>query len=247
MRFLKTLGVFIVVLTLILSMFSACTGNTESLDNSPTVSEQYTPRFFEIDAGKLAIRDLVFVAEGWALRYRPNYLFAMLSNFVVRYNITENRVDRIVELGELPEGYYFVMSFSQDGRYSIVFLAPIPGWENVGDHKNYFLMDFDEEQVTLISTTFDSVQTENLPGEVESRSNHIVFVANEARPAGITDALIMSSGQIGAIMPADSEMELELGFYKFVIIDADTGEIIQEYALNVDKHVLLCYNGPNNY
>lgn len=204
-----------------------------SLYEAAQVEEKYYPQFIEVESAQAAIKPLLFSSVGWSLWSRPHYLFAVYGQYIFRYNIEENRVDKAVNLNESYEGWPFGTSFSSNGRYCIEYSFHFDGDGSF----HYFLLDFEEETSRLISASYDPAKAESLPDQIKNEVENLKFKEEE------TDAGQMESSdfgqyqridqdRIGGIIPIDQQSEGELGYYKFVVIDKAQDKILQEYCLN---------------
>ena len=208
----------VLTLMLLLLAFSSCAGapsviNEPSSTNAPLpVVDAYTPRFLDIAAGKLAIKNLMFGSDGWRLWHRENYLFATFGAFVLRYDIAENQIDRIVFLGERQEGYIYCSSLSSSGdcciAYSVSFQTQLE------EYRNFFRIDFEAEQITFISeANEENLLFEPLESETADARQRIALIARELAAfeglrlgeGGAAEVLALNTAQLGAIMPSDNQ------------------------------------------
>jgi hypothetical protein len=182
-------NVFIIVF--ILTLVVACGGdnlpnNKENNENKELidwenmkVDEKYYPKFIDVEEGKSLLKPLVYYSTGWSLYKAGNFLFATCSRYLLRYNIIENKIDNFIDLGEIHNGYYYSLSFSSNGKYLISSSQLFNG--NVGN--NYFLIDFDEQNVELILDIYDEnkveeVITKKIDKEVNEEINKTVLAFN---------------------------------------------------------------------
>ena len=213
-----------------------------------TVDKKYYPTLVQKNEAEKAIESLTFASEGWDLRSRDNFLFAIHGNYVIRYNIGENKIDKYMYLGD-DSGHPFAVSISSNGRYLITYNFD---FDNEQPPYNYFLTDLTEENVELITAEYNEVEAENiraaldLPDEIKGEIKNLRFDVPEKseenvdwknitvaeKPAG--GWTVIDDNTLGIIMPIASENEQKLGYYKIVVIDCTQDKIINECPL-LDK------------
>ena len=143
------------------------------------VDEKYHPQFVDIDEGNQVLEPLVFGSIGWSVSGTVNFLFAIHGNYVVRYNIKENKVDRIVDLGESYKGWPHTISCSKNGTYCISHNSDFYGDLS----RNYFLIDMEKKTTKLILDIYDEkiiseVIKEMIPKGVQSEVNEELLKFN---------------------------------------------------------------------
>ncbi|KPU43277.1 hypothetical protein OXPF_27180 [Oxobacter pfennigii] len=132
------------------------------------VDKKYYPKFMDIEEGKTALKPLVYGSIGWSLLHRQNFLFAVFGRYVLRYNINENKVDKVDYLGESYNNWPFGASASSNGRYSISYSFDFYG----EPARNYFLIDFETETAELICDIYseekvDIIKNYKIPDEIK--------------------------------------------------------------------------------
>ena len=133
------------------------------------VDEKYYPRYIDIDKGKNVLKQLIHGSSGWELFGGKNFLFATHGNYVIRYNIKENKVDNIIYLMESFNKQPYAITCSQNGRYCITYNYDFqePGYNN------YFLIDFEEHNIKLICDIYDEeianeIILQKIPTEIQN-------------------------------------------------------------------------------
>ena len=240
---MKRIAAFFICICFVLG-FTAC--DTQEITQS--VDEIYTPKFMDIEQGKVSLQSYDYITMGWSLRARGSYFFAVHGNKVLRYNSLENKVDRIVDMGEYyKNGLSFLTSFSSDGRYMINYSSDPHYGKN---SYNYFLVDFENETSEFLcenlnDSNIKKIINQKIPGQIkpEMRDDGLGFDIAEPEPIDIGKeleekitpghyaTLDPTAKTICAIMPVRKELEWQLGYYKFAVIDVESGDIAQEYIL----------------
>lgn len=191
------------------------------------------------------IENFVFGSSGWNLISRGDFLFAAYSNYVLRYDIKKNQIDKFIYLGDSSD-YPLGVSVSSDGRYLISYNFD---FDNEKSSFNYFLTDITDETTELISAEYNDSETESiqenldLPDEIKAELKDLRFDVPEKSGEDVDWAKItviekptegwtvIDDNILGIIMPTVSENQLKLGYYKIVVIDYNKDKIINECPL----------------
>lgn len=133
-----------------------------------THEKKYYPKFMDVEEGKTALKPLVFGSIGWSLYHRQNFLFAVFGSYVLRYNISENTIDRVVDLGQSYNNWPFGVSVSSNGRYSISYSFDFHG----EPARNFFLIDFETKTAQLICDLYSKekveiIKNDKIPDEIK--------------------------------------------------------------------------------
>lgn len=127
---------FLLILTCIcfLLSISACSKNEEkqgnaageittesSVGTTKTVDKKCYPVFMERSKAEKDIENFVFGSSGWNLISRGDFLFAAYSNYVLRYDIKKNQIDKFIYLGDSSD-YPLGVSVSSDGNILLVII-----------------------------------------------------------------------------------------------------------------------------
>lgn len=229
---------------------------------SEHLDESFYPSLIDYESSKDRLKDLTFGSIGWTLRHRKDYLFAVYGKYILRYNIRDNKIDKMVELGKSYNNWPFGTSFSSDGDYCIAYSFDFSG----EDSRNYFLIDFIADKTWLICGRVNEFDLNKVPESVRDeisgnsfsrpkeqtnysitrkqtdenkaeyyfRNEHgEIKIINSLSPLGHGGAYtIVDKNRIGAIMPQNPEEEWALGYYKFVVIDVSQDKIVQDYMIN---------------
>ena len=110
----KIFCLFTVLLVICLSL-SGC-GKTPPL----------TAEFLSLEEGLEAVKTFYWGSQGWRLLAGGDYLFTVFGNHIVRYSISENRVESIVKLNA-PEYWDSYISPSPDGETVMAIAVEFPG------------------------------------------------------------------------------------------------------------------------
>ena len=222
------------------------TKTATAANENETVDKKYYPTFAEKSDAEKALENLTLGSEGWDLKNRDNFLFAVQGNYVLRYDIAKNQIDKYIYLGD-DSGHPFGVSISSDGRYLITYNFD---FDNEQSSYNYFLTDLTEETVQLITAKYNKAEAENisatldLPDEIKGEIKDLRFDVSEKPEEkvdwkNITVAeksagswTVIDDNTLGIIMPTGSENELKSGDYKIVVIDYKQDKIVGECPLS---------------
>jgi len=180
-----------------------------------------TAAFLSAEEGREALKPLVFGSISWVIYGRGNYLFAhYYSNYIVRYNIAANQIDKIVYLDKGPEYFYYSPTFSPDGNFCV---AQAREFDGPGETGRIFI-DFEQE------TAIPTQQEQYLHSDNRSEGVTILGDAYHLYPG---EFILLDENRMGAILrSADETKSGMLGYYRFVIIDIKKDKILQECRMN---------------
>ena len=185
------------------------------------------------------------------------YLFAEGGLYLLRYDVEKNRIDRVAHRGLPYIGEAVQTRFSVDGRYALTYSFSFTQSGQYG----YFLLDLQEQTALLLEQGSSAWTTTQLPDGVQAQLDAagVTLAANKAetgvtrredgsywfraadgsecemsalRALGCGDYAQIDPTQIGALEQADEAHGLQMGYYRFVVIDTASGEVTQTCALN---------------
>jgi len=192
---------------------------------APTTPVPLAPVFLSLETGGEALKPLIWGSHGWGIDTHGDFLFAYFYRYVLRYDAKTNRIDKIIDLGEAPEYWYYGVTFSPDGQSCVAQAREFDGPGQTGK----VLIDLENETYAPTQQehfTFDTdrlFQTEDF-AEIKALRSYECSTAV---------AIAMGENRIGAILPCDEAGWDALGYYKFAIIDLVQDKIIQECPMNV--------------
>ena len=221
---------------------------SDSLNEQMQMETELTAKFLVLEDGLEALKILIWGSRGWSLYSGGEYLFAAFGNYLVRYNITENRVDSVVEFDK-PEYWWCSTSVSSDGETVIAKAGNHPDYDV---WTNQVLIDFRQKTCRLISDDFKLPEKENNPYflyrvEKEFNTEENMFYKLYALDENLSDkeiksvstyavslseSVLIGQNHMGVIMGSSEEANGYLGYDKFVVIDITQDKIIQECIIN---------------
>ena len=240
--------------TLILLLFfclllSSCEGKPiENIVITPGESAEIagpklTAEFSVLDEGIEKLKSLEYGTEGWGLYSGGEYLFATLGfkNFLVRYDISENKVDNVVEF-EKPDGFWFSTAVSADGEEVLSKAGNYPEFK---EWTNQILIDFGIKDCKRVPDKFKFPYRENNAyslysvetvwdddGEYFYKLTAINESVNDEEIRSVPGFAISTSSYV---IIDENRMGVITGIgigCKFMIIDIAQDKIIQECAIN---------------
>ena len=143
-----------------------------SANNEPTTTLSQeaealplSPAFLPLDTGVEALKPLIYGSDGWRLGTQGDYIFAHFWRHIVRYNVKINKIDKIIDLGDAPQYWWYASTYSPDGRFCVAQAQEFDGPGHTGkvhiDLKNETVKPTEQEH---FSHSFDSN-----PYQVEAR------------------------------------------------------------------------------
>ena len=197
-----------------------------------------TPTFLPPGTGTEALKPLIWGSEGWWLDTQGDYIFAHFFRYLLRYDIKTNKIDKIIDLGDAPQSWWYASTYSPDGQTCVVQAQNFDGPGETGR----LLIDLKNETVTETEQEHFSHSTQTNPRQVEPRLlehgygwfiNDVEIKALRPYAATITEVIAIDENRVGALMPVSDEANGYLGYYKFAVIDLAQDKIIQECPMNV--------------
>ena len=192
------------------------------------VDEKHSPMFMDLEKGKAGLKSLTHATSSWTLLSRKNFLFASYGQYVFRYDISKNIIDKTIDLGEQLTGWSFGISISSNGRYLVSYSFEFPSTE---PERNFFLIDFESETAKLIcdnyvnKTEADNIANSMIPNEVKGEFENLRFktpspdhscrITEELSPGSIQYYFHNQNGDAKEISPF-SNFALGLGGYSII-------------------------------
>lgn len=211
-------------------------------------AEEYpplSPVFLSHEQGLAAIEPLVFGSIGWQIDAQGEYVFAKFGQYIVRYDASANQIDKFVDLGEAPEGFYHASIFSPDGRFCVAqawnfpdhdahtdkVLIDLAGETSRPTQREFYSHGYDKEvRVELFADSgvcrYDFIFADGSAKEITALQPYAMSLA---------EAIAIDEARIGAVLPniPTSENGGMLGYYNFAVIDVARDEIVQTCPMNV--------------
>ncbi|MCL2300197.1 MAG: M56 family metallopeptidase, partial [Firmicutes bacterium] len=197
-----------------------------------------TPTFLSVEQGREALKHLIWGSDGWWLDTQGDYIFAHFWRYIVRYDIKTNRIDKIIDLGDAPQYWWYASTYSPDGRYCV---AQAQEFDGPG-HTGKVLIDLKNETVKSTEQEHFPHSFDSNPYQVESRLlehgygwflNDVEIKALRPYASTITEIIPLDNNRVGALMPVSADASGYLGYYKFAVIDLAQDKIVQECIMNV--------------
>ncbi len=260
--------VLVISLLFVSLSFSACKNG--NIKNSEEVkSEVIMPKFYEINQVREDLKSAKWGSQGWEIysSEKPLYLYAVFGRYMLRYNISENKMDRAIEY---ENGFSdSIFNLSSDGKYVIVSKL-FDNTENA-QLNNTFLIDFESNEIKYWEDLKEGFDFEEIPEAIRdefevAKINEYTKLANSeilkysidydatsgsyfarskedlAKVIEITvlknkifegerTFIYINSNTIGTLIPSNDNA-IDLGYYKFVLIDIEKDKVIQESLIN---------------
>ena len=250
-----------VLLLVFFCLWSAgCEMRSETLENNSSNqmpisfiderNEQCVPTFLDMSASKEIILALSVNDHTLPLRASSSFLFAQCEQYILRYDIKSNKIDRIVDLGQTYEGWSFKTSYSSNGRYAISNTFDPQNTNPILSGKNYFLIDLEMYTSQLLATSYNekiaSDATTLIPQESRMDYYNLSFEETGIKSSLLRDSAfikeidrnfehisydIIDSNRVGLLIPTIPGSEKVLGDYRFIILDLQSDSIVQELCL----------------
>jgi len=250
MRFLALLLAAVLLLTC-----AACGGGPVE-DDPPTESgtivqrdqiPPLTPVFLSPEIGLEALKPMIYGSIGWGIDAQGDYIFAYHHHYryVLRYDVKANQIDKIIDLGEAPEYWYYGVTFSPDGQRCITQAHEFDG----PGHTGKVLIDLANETVVPTEQEHFPHSTDGKPYKVErdvlpdgmmgwffgveGAEKTTEIKALRPYASMIVEVIAIDENRVGALLPVSGEASGYLGYYKFAVIDLARDKIVQECPMNV--------------
>jgi hypothetical protein len=207
---------------------------------------QMRPTFLSPNMGLEALKPLIYGSDGWGIDAQGDYIFAHFWRYVLRYDAKTNKIDKIIDLGEAPEYWYYAATFSPDGQSCVAQASEFDGpgrtHKMLIDLKNETAVPTEQEFFPhSIERNLNSVRLRGFGDEDswwlgDAEDNPISGPIKALQPYATMAAqtIIIDKNRVGAILPSDAGWDA-LGYYKFAVIDLAQDRIVQECPMNVLK------------
>ena len=196
------------------------------------------PVFLSPDTGREALKPLIWGSDGWWIDAQGDYIFAHFFRYIVRYDTKKNRIDKLIDLGEAPQYWWYAATYSPDGQSCVAQAREFDGPGQTGK----VLIDLKKETVKPTEQEHYPHGMDSKPYQVDYQYDNGWFI-NKAeikamRPYtganGTAVAIAMDRNRVGAILPSEAGWDA-LGYYKFAVVDLKQDKIVQECPMNVLK------------
>lgn len=234
---------FILICAFSLTACNEKNGNAIERETTTSKKESVDAKFLSINAGKEALKDLHYMMFSWNIESRGDYILA--SNYdhpyILRYNIVNNSIDKIIELNDEQSGVYYSSSLSEDGEKCIAVISELSTQKKI----QKILIDFKENSAIITNENeykFDVDKDEMV--KFNEEKNKFVFINSNGESKEIkclnsfngflgsfVGSTVIDESRIAVILPT-KDKQGKLGYYKFAIIDIEKDEFIQECAIN---------------
>ena len=197
-----------------------------------------SPTFLSVDTGREALKPLIWGSDGWWIDAQGDYIFAHFFRYIVRYDTKTNRIDKLIDLGDAPQYWWYSATYSPDGQSCVAQAREFDGPGQTGK----VLIDLKKETVKPTEQEHYPHGMDSKPYQVDYQYDNGWFI-NKAeikamRPYtganGTAVAIAMDRNRVGAILPSEAGWDA-LGYYKFAVVDLKQDKIVQECPMNVLK------------
>jgi len=241
---MKKLFALLMALALLLGL-AACGDNGDNSTAQPDTTPPQaialaplTPKFLSLDTGREALKPLIFGSDGWRIDAQGSYIIAYFSRYILRYDVKTNTIDKIINLGEAPQYWYYAATFSPNGQSCVAEARELDGTGHTGKA----LIDFKNETSKPTGQEHFPHSTQSRPCNVERRLmehgyglliNDVEIKALQPYAVLNAEVIVMDESRIGALLPVSENASGYLGYYKFAVIDLAQDKIVQECPMNV--------------
>lgn len=259
--FMKKIVYIVGVVLLLACICSACDNKVHRENNNSDLDMQNdAPYFLDVETAKEELKSAIWGSQGWNIFFpnESNYIYAVFGSYMLRYNILSNEIDKAMILENTATDFLSQkLQFSLDGKYGTFSYV----WNENHQHQsgNIYLIDFENSEITLLSDSEGNFKIENMVFDgdnhnldilnysIEYKSEedqYIAYIKNHQSSGYEISALQgaslngerpfvgIDSKTIGSLIPISGD-GFNLGYYKFVLIDIEKDEIIQEYPINI--------------
>ena len=146
--------VFEIVLAVFLLLFFRSRSEVVLVENAP--------KFVEKNDANEELKTLVYGSHGWVFQHpvESSYVYAQTGYYWIRYNISENSVDKVVDISGMGLGH--AATFSANGKHAIVYNNS--NLYNFSPHNIYFV-DFEKNEVLFLAEEPNDLNVNQLPSE----------------------------------------------------------------------------------
>lgn len=234
-------------------MLTACTNEAQTvnheldLKNNDESKQAAALYFIDVEMAKEQLKPAIWGSHGWQI-WHPNksdYIYASFGRHLLRYNISNNDIDRAITLQFESQNFIDQkLQLSSDGKHGLV--------------ADTYFIDFENKDVSLLSEADTMAKRDNIAFDGDNHNLDVLAYSIEHK--AVENQFIASKDQetpghemtslrgadlngersfvgidakiVGSLIPNGGD-GLELGYYKFVLIDVEKDEIIQECPINI--------------
>lgn len=165
----KKLCIACVILTMLTAcVFSSCRDKNKGNESNDT-NTQNAAAFIEVDQAKEKLESAIWGSQGWSIYYQNQspYIYAVSGEYMLRYNVSENEIDRAIEYkdGFIDSSF----NFTVDGRFAV--LTKIWSEKQQYEPRNIYLLNFEKSEVVYLADSKDNFKMEMIPEDIRSDFN----------------------------------------------------------------------------
>lgn len=166
--------IFVLSIIVLLSSCGMEQMNDESSTDIPADSDHTNvgrvadAEFKETEVVKEKLKSAIYGSHGWSIwSSNPAYIYAEFGTYMLRYNVSDNVIDRAVILKNEETAKEFIWHLAPDGRNAII--------ANIREGNMYYnpprdiqLLDFENSKVTFLAHSGEELKIESLPDNLRS-------------------------------------------------------------------------------
>ncbi|MFD2671157.1 hypothetical protein [Marinicrinis sediminis] len=243
------------VVLLFACMLTACTNGELNINedqvqaNQEESKQDHVVSFMDVEVAREQLKTAIWGSIGWSM-WHPNeseYIYAAFGYHLIRYNISNNEIDRAIAFKQSSQ--HFIdhnLQFSLNGKQGLLADTYLIDFENmkisllseaeIRNEIEKIEFDGDNHNLDALAYSIEYKAEENqfiVSADQETSGREIVSLRG-AELNGDRPFVGIRSKVVGTLIPHDQD-GFGLGYYKFVLIDVEKDEIIQEYPINMNS------------
>lgn len=248
---MKKLTCYLVILMISSILFYGCQKGKENADletSNKYILDITKPRFIDVREATKILKSRPVGIEPWQIYYASeNYIYVTYdfgTEFIFRYNVKENIIDRALDVRSLHKDISGPSStnciFLSNGLYAYFRV----GTTSIDSYSNLYKADFVKKSVTLIAELksgddySQSVEEDYYEVEELGKSAREYLSRHNINPSlpklyDWSTVVQIDEDKFFLIMPPENASPGKGYYYfKFVVIDISQNEVIQEFRID---------------
>jgi hypothetical protein len=149
-------------------LFSSC-GNKNKDDERYDINTQNVGEFVDVAYAKEKLEPAIWGSQGYSIYYQKQspYIYAAFGEYMLRYNISENEIDRAIQYkdGFIDSSF----NVTEDGRVAVL----INLWNETQQYEpqNIYLLNFNKSEAVYLADSKDNFEMEMIPEDIRNDFN----------------------------------------------------------------------------
>lgn len=257
----KVLCIFSII-AFALTLASCTNAKTRGNDSIKWQSDTEKLVFTDVEVTREELQSSIWGSHGWRIYPSENYIYAGHGKFLLRYNIANNEIDKALRLDNnisdiilhfsstgkhaigfslsYPKNIYLLdfeeqnTSFLADSENDFA-IEMLPLEIRAEFNKGNFFFEANNYNLSVLeyNINYNAEQDRYLAYSRDGLSYLHEITALKGASLNSEYPFVGIDGKtIGSLVPASEDEGMYLGYYKFVLIDIEKDEIIQECPIN---------------